>query len=144
MNVIGFSIKEILATRDEKIEGRLNINNNVKIKDVTEDEIPSLKKKCLVVKYEYKTEYSVQRKKVAEIKIIGSLLLLGKNHKKILEEWKKKKTLPDNVNLIVINSVLRRGILKAMQISEDLQLLPPIPLPVARPLKKEDNTKYIG
>ena len=51
---------------------------------------------------------------------------------KILKDWKKDKKLPDDVNLQIINAVLRRSIVKALSLSEELQLPPPIALPFAK------------
>jgi hypothetical protein len=146
MNVVGFLMKEITAHREEKLEGNININNKVNLKDVEEDEIPSLGRKCLIVKYEFSTEYlSPRRKKLAEIKIRGDVLLLVKNPSKIVETWKKEKKLPEELNFVVMNYVLKKGILKAMTISEDLQLPPPIPMPVIRASREKDTKemKYI-
>ncbi len=145
MNIIGFSIREVHGKKDDNFGGQISINNRVKINDIKEEEIKSIGKKALIVDFEYKTEYLRERKKVAEIKLVGNILLLDKNQSKIAKEWKKEKKIDEQVNLFLINSILQRSIYKAFEISDQLQILPPIPLPVAKGFEKSDeDTKYIG
>ena len=60
----------------------------------------------------------------------------------LIKSWKKDKKLPDEVNLQVINSVLRKCTIKALDLSEELQLPPPIALPFAA--RKQEESRYIG
>jgi len=79
---------------------------------------------------------------LAEIIIKGNVLFLDSRYRKILSSWKKNKKLPEDVNLQLINAVLRRCLIRALDLSEELQLPPPIALPFAR--KKGGETRYIG
>ncbi len=143
MEIIGFFIKSITCKREERIALPVNISNKTSIKNVEETEVKAINKKCLKINFEFSSEYSSQRKKQGEIKIEGHVLLLHRNYSKLLENWKKKKSLPEDVNLFVINHVLRRCLVKAISLAEDLGMPSPIPLPVARPAKKGE-TRYIG
>ncbi len=143
MEIIGFFIKSITCKREEQIGLPLNINNKTSIKEVEETEVKAINKKCLKINFEFSCEYSSQRKKQGEIKIEGHILFLHKNSSKLLENWKKKKNLPENVNLFVINHVLRRCLVKAIGLADELGLPSPIPFPVARPVKRGE-TNYIG
>lgn len=142
MEVIGFFIKEISSKREENIKLPLNINNKTAIKELEEIEVKTIGKKCLKANFEFRSEYMYQKKKMAEIKISGHILFIHKDHGKILNSWKKKKVLPDDVNVFLINHVLRKCITKSVSLADDLALPSPIPIPVARIPKKTD-TKYI-
>ena len=143
MEVIGFFIKEISSKREENIQLPLSINNKTAIKEIEEIEVKTIEKKCLKVCFEFKTEYIHQKKKMGEIKISGHMLFIHEDYKKILNSWKKKKVLPEEVNVFLINHVLRKCITKSVLMAEDLALPSPIPLPIAR-IQKKTETKYIA
>ena len=98
--------------------------------------------------FEYKTEYTSETsvKPIAELIITGEILFLDVNrHDSIIKGWKKDKKLPDDVNLEIVNSVLRKCVVRALTLSEELQLPPPIALPYASKKDSEENSsKYIG
>jgi hypothetical protein len=45
------------------------------------------------------------------------------------------------MNLQIINAVLRRGIIRALSLSDELQLPPPIALPFASPQQQDREVK---
>ena len=62
-----------------------------------------------------------------------------------MEGWKKNKTLPDEVNLQVVNSVLKKCLTKVIMLSDELNLPAPIQFPFASPKKKNsEDSSYIG
>jgi hypothetical protein len=144
MPVIGLNIKNIIAKKNEEVMGAVKVNSNTNIKEVKEQDLQALKQKGLSVSFEFKTDYvNDKNKSVAEIVISGETLYIDEQIDKVIKDWKKDKKLPDDVNLQVINAVLRRGVVRALSLSEELQLPPPIALPIAK--KQEDkDSKYIG
>jgi len=144
MPVIGINIKSVDAKKHEEIIGAVKVNSNTTIKDIKEQDLPALKQKGLTIGFEFKTEYMDDKKKsVAEIIIGGDVLFIDEQLEKIIKDWKKDKKLSDDISLQVINAVLRRSIIRALSLSEELQLPPPIALPFAKKNQEEDS-KYIG
>jgi hypothetical protein len=142
MPVIGINVKNVIAKKSEEVLGAVKVNSNTTIKEIKEQDLPSLKQKALSIGFEFKTDYIGEKdKSVAEIVISGEVLFIDENIEKVIKEWKKDKKLPEDTNLQVINAVLKRGVVRALNLSEELQLPPPIALPVAR--KNEDkDSKY--
>lgn len=147
MPVVGLIIKNILARKIEDYNGPFGIGHKTAIKDVEEIDMTAIGKKGLRMAFEFVTNYNTdKKKKFAEIIIEGDVLFLADNPAEILMGWKKGKKLPDDVNLQAINAVIRRCLTKAITLSEDINLPPPVPIPFAR---KEgeggaNKSRYIG
>jgi len=146
MPVIGMNVKNVSAKRIGEYIGPAGVNNNVKLVEVTETEMTALGKKGLTISYEFKSDYVTEKKvPFAEILINGDVIVVADNSAELVKGWKKDKKLPEDLNLQAVNSILRRCITKALGLSEDLNLPPPIPLPFAS--KKEEqvqDSRYIG
>lgn len=145
MPALGINMIGISAGKKDFGEGGVKVNNRANITDVKERELPNLNTKGLIVTFDYKTEYisSKNGKSVAEIAILGEVYVIEQNLAEIMEKWKKEKKLPENVNIHIINTILRKCITKAIVLSEDLMLPSPIALPYASKRKTEDS-RYIG
>jgi hypothetical protein len=138
--IIGYALKKIEAKRTGEISGRLDISSTPKIKDVKEKEINLAgKKKVVSVEFEFITEY---KPSVAEIKISGEVYYVGKE-KDALKEWKRNKKLPVGIDVEVKNFLFRKCLILGINLSQDMQLPPPIMFPMVVP-KKEEEKKYIG
>ncbi len=141
MPVIGMNIRNITAKKYEGLKGPVKVNSNVNLKDVKKQNLPLLNKNGLSIDFEFKTQYLSKNKTIGEIVIEGNVIFIDPQQDKILKGWEKDKKLPDDTNLEIINTILRRSFVKALNLSEELQLPPPIALPFAR---KREESKYIG
>lgn len=143
--VIGINIRSLNAKRNKNISGNLKINNNPQIKKITKKGINQLNKEGLGIEFEYNCTYNQEDKKnpeVANIKISGEILFLTEKTKEVLKEWKENEKLSDKIAVPVLNTIMRKCITKTIDISEDLQLPPPIRFPTAK--KQSETGKYIG
>jgi predicted transcriptional regulator len=64
---------------------------------------------------------------------------MAENNTKILAQWKKDKTLPEDASVEVLNQLFRKCLLKVSNIAEELQL--PIPIQIPRVSAKEKEKK---
>lgn len=135
MPAIGIIIKSIDATKDKELIGNVKVNNEVKVIDVVEKDMPGLNKKGLSVNFKYSSMYTAEENPLAHIIISGDVLYIDDTNK-VLDHWKKENKLPEDVNLEVINSVFRKCIIKALGFADELQLPAPIAMPYASGEKK--------
>lgn len=140
MPIIGFKFESMEAKKiKSNFGGEIKINSAPKITNITEVNVPTLKKKVLGFGFEFITKYDPE---IGEIKITGEVLYMAENQAQILKGWKSKKNLPEKVNIEVLNHLFRQCLLKISNLADDLQLPPPIQLPKVRPKGEEEN--YIG
>lgn len=144
MPVIGINLRSIESSREEEIKGNLKVNNSPKIKDVELKSVGSLDRDALSLDFDYTCSYATEEDEetVAEIKIKGEVIFLVEDPEEVIEGWEEDKKLPDEVVIPTINSLMRKSLTKAINISEDLQLPPPIRFPMAK--KQAKKTRYIG
>ncbi|MBR9682203.1 MAG: hypothetical protein GOV02_00865 [Candidatus Aenigmarchaeota archaeon] len=143
MPIIGMNINSIEAVKKGKVERGLKVKNQTSITDTVEQDLTGIGKKGLKIMFEFKTTYLVNDADIASIKMTGEVMYVGDDVESIKTAWSTNKKLPEQIELQVINHVLRRGVTKSLSLSEELQLPPPIALPFASK-KKADENKYIG
>jgi hypothetical protein len=140
MPIVGFSISSIGGRKNKAaVRGEIKVNSTPKINDVKEVSIPAFNKKPLSLSFDFVTKYEPN---LAEVKISGDVLYLAENNQKILNEWKKKKALPEAVSVEVLNHLFRRCLIKIAGLADELQLPPPLQIP--RVKTKSDEAGYIG
>jgi hypothetical protein len=139
MPIIGFNFDKLYVEKMKPIEPPLNINTNVAIKDVTEEKTALSGKddKVLRFNFEFGLEYDP---KLADLKIAGHIHYLEKKKEadKLVADWKKSKKLEGDTGKAIINTILLKCNIKALQISQDVNLPPHLRLPIvqAKPRKK--------
>ena len=98
------------------------------------------KKKPVNIEFEFITKYEPN---VAEIKISGHVLYLGKKTKDIIKKWEKSKIFPREVDMEIKNFLFRKCLTLGVNLSESMQLPPPLIFPRVVQKKKAD-LRYIG
>jgi len=124
MPVVGFFINSVKAEKGKKKTTELRVNNNANIKDVKKGAFDPVGEGVSII-FEYIAEYSDGSK----ISVGGEVFYVG-DHQSILKTWKKDGKLPDGIHREVINAILRKCLIKAVSLADDLQLPPPIPIPL--------------
>ena len=127
MRIIGFNLTKILVQKQEKSEERLQINQNINIKDITEEKIPITENKALKISFNLIVEYS---NNYAKIEFEGTILVLAEKDelKKILESWKSKKII-EQIRVPLFNFIMDRCNIKALQLEDELGLPFHVPMP---------------
>ena len=141
--IVGFGFTKLSVEKKEKAKGMIDINNNVKIKDVTQDNFSLGKDKQNVLKFvfEFTSKYEPS---VATILFEGELLYMQdpKKNKEILNSWKKDKKLPKEIMAGMLNTILTKCNIQALILSQQVNLPPPIPMPKVQVAVPDKN--YIG
>lgn len=139
MPILGITLSKIEGKRSDNVIGAVTVGNSTKIIDVKERELFGIAKKGLACEFEYKTEYALHGKEIGHVSMTGEVLISDEKQDEILKHWKKEGELKEEWNISVINVILRRCIIKTLQMCEDLQLPPPVALPFAEPAKKAEK-----
>jgi hypothetical protein len=130
MPVIGLNFKSIRAYIDEKkIVEKVDVNSTPQIQNITKKDLGAAGiKDVLSVEFNFVTKYEPR---IGKIIITGEVLYQTDDAKRILTMWKDKK-LDSKLAVDVLNAIFRKCITKAVQITDDLKLPPPLTFPIVR------------
>lgn len=143
--IVGFGFTKLSAEKGQASKGKIDINNNVSIKDVQEDSFSLGKDKqqnVLRFLFEFTSKYEPN---IGNILFEGELLYMEepKTAKEILSNWKKDKKLPKEMMAGLLNTILTRCNVQALILSQQVNLPPPIPLPKVQ-VQQQAEKNYIG
>ena len=141
--IVGFGFTKLSAEKNENVKGKIDINNNVSVKDVVEDNLSLGKDKQTIVKFlfEFTANYEPA---VGKILFEGEILFLEdpKKIKEILSSWKKDKKISKELMADLLNTILTKCNVEALILSQQVNLPPPIPMP--RVQMNPPEKSYIG
>jgi|SRR3989338_5889400 len=130
MKVIGFNFTKLSAERLKDSVEEIKINTEMDFPEIKESKSPFLKIKeeLLEAKFDYKVNYEPG---LARVVIQGKVLFSvdQKMAKEILTQW-KKKNLPEDFRILLVNVVMRKSTLKALSLCDELNLPVHVPLPI--------------
>jgi len=142
--IVGFGFTKLSAERHEAAKGKIDINNNVTIKDIKEDDLSLGKDKQTVLRFvfEFTSKYEPS---VGTILFEGELLYMEepKKAKELLNSWKKDKKIPKELMQGMLNTILTKCNVQALILSQEVNLPPPIPLPKVQ-IQQPADKNYIG
>ena len=138
--IVGFSIKTISADRKDFPRGRIDINSTPRVISLSESKMDFMNKKPLSIEFEFITKYEPE---IAQIRILGNVLYMGNDIRNALKSWEEKKVVPKEIDIEVKNFLFRKCLSIGMNLSENMQLPPPLMFPRVMPKQKEELT-YIG
>ncbi len=142
MSIVSLTYSKINAEKTKNIQGKVNVSNNVAIKDVQKASfvMGTAKQESLKFSFEFssKTEPSV-----GSILIQGDLIYLANSAvvDESLELWKEKKPLPKDIITTVINGILKKCNVEALIISQTMNLPSPIKLPSVSSAEASETSK---
>ncbi len=139
MRVVGFSFEKINVERFADKTESLKYNTKINISNIEtlKSDIIRTKDEILKISFNYGVAYEPN---YAKIELTGSLLFAVEPRaaRDILREWQEKKTSED-FRLLVLNTIIRKASIKALQLEEDLGLPPHIPFPSLKKQESEEN-----
>jgi len=143
MPIVGFNYDKITVEKINPIKGSVQVKNSMAIKNVEEHEILVGKKKDPVLKISFEFSSSYEPK-IGLIDLKGHVLFVDEPEeiKKIIDGWKKKKTLKQELMSYLLNTIMMRCNVKVLMLSSEVNLPPHIRLPTISP--KSDASQYIG
>jgi len=134
MPIVGFNFDKITVEKTGKITGKLDIKQSTGIKRIEQEKLLlGTPEQVLKFGFEYKIDYD----KIGEILLLGHVLYLEepKKIKLILDQWKKDKKVDREIMQQVINTILFKCTIKALNLAQEVGLPPPIKLPMVQPKK---------
>lgn len=131
MQIIGFSLTKILVEREEKIEGKLEVKQNIDISDISKEKIPFSEGEAIKIKFKFTVTYNPD---FAKLNLEGYLILMVDKEeiKKFLKSWKDKK-LPDESKVSLFNFIMNKCNIKALNLEDELNLPLHVPMPRINP-----------
>lgn len=130
MGIVGMQLNKIVVEKHSPVKGKINVNNNVTIKDVekTELQVGPAKQSAIKFHFEYSAMYEP---KIAHVTLNGYVTFFDTPDKvkEITDDWKKNKKMPKEILSSVLNTVMSRCNVSALFFAREVNLPPPINLP---------------
>ncbi len=143
MGVVNLSFTKVSGVREAKVIQNVSVNSNLEIEDVKENNVyfGDKESKIIEVYFNFVTKYSPS---VGEITIKGfvSLAENSATRKKILDEWKDNKKLPDDLAIPILNFIMDKCHIEDVLISKEINL--PLPFKFPKIVKNTDQDSGVN
>ncbi len=143
MPIVGFNFEKVSVEKKNIIVEKVQIKSNISITDVKEQKLPTGKTKMegLRFNFDFNLDYEP---KLGNINLQGHIFYTDdpKTLKNIFKNYKKDKSISSDLTALIINTILLRSSVKALNLAQEVNLPPHIPLP--RITQKVDPKNYIG
>ena len=149
MPIVGYNLTNIQAQKLKALDLKskeLKINSKLGITNVKEEKLPTGKTRSdgLRFDFEFKLEYEPETAKVV---LEGFIYYLDdpKIIKEITEKWNKEKNVPLDVKTQILNTIVLKASIKALQLEQEINIPPHMPFPSLKPAQtKSKSGEYIG
>lgn len=131
MGIAGIQIMKIMSERKKTASGKVSIDNNMTLADVTE-RTGGKKQGALSFSFSFGADYRDEEKKtIASINMDADVFYIDEpvRTKEILEGWKKNRTVDKNILRESMNTAMEKCNLAAILLTREMNLPSPIPLP---------------
>jgi hypothetical protein len=127
MRIIGFNLSKIMVEKKVKLPEKLQINQNIDIKEVEKEKIPISNNEVLNIHFNFTINYSGD---FAKLQFEGSVILIPEKDelKNFLKSWKDKK-IPDDSRVPLFNFIMSKCNIKALNLEDELGIPIHVPLP---------------
>jgi len=146
MNILGFNLTKISASRTQKVLPNPMINTNIEFSGVDKEEIEALKEDdAIKISFKFSVDYADAKDKEkknpdveGKVEFEGIILLSASKDeaKEIFKSWKKKQ-VPDGVRIPLFNVILRKCSSKALDLEDQIGLPLHLPFPQIQPPRQE-------
>ncbi len=130
MTIVGFNFTKMDVERSSSVSGKINITNNVSIKNIEKSKLTmgTLAKEGLKYTFEFVVKYEPA---VGSIFLQGEVLSIASDEEKdaILKNWADGKKVSKQVMSTLLNSILQKCNIQSVILSRDINLPSPVPLP---------------
>jgi len=129
MKFVGFVFNKISAEKMKEFAEGMKFNTKINFLSIesVKSNFLKIKEEIIKVNFSYTVSYDPD---FAKIELAGDILISvePKEAKNILTGWKEKK-MSEDFRMPMFNLILRKSNIKALQLEEELGLMPHIPLP---------------
>ncbi len=149
--IIGFNYRKMNIERKKKLVQGMKVSYDLDIANMYVEDFPLTDKTQMVLSLDF--DFSVKyNPDVAVIDISGTVnyMVSQEEGKKIMALWEKTKKLPKSLSVPVINRILDKCNIKALELEQDLSLPTHLPMPsvnISGMEKKDDGkeaNKHVG
>lgn len=142
--IVGFHYTKLSVEMHQPLRGKISVKNDLNIQDVKEQPLPGVKGPHKTVSFQFVFTVSYAPH-IADIVITGDVYYAAapKVIDDVLATWKSKKKVSSDVSLDVLNYALQKCNIRALEMSQELNLPLHLPLPKVD-FQKKSATAYIG
>ncbi len=126
--IVGFNIDSIEADKGQGANGDIQVNYQPKIQEVSEESVNALEEPVAKIDFEFAVKYMAGNEQAAHITMSGNVLWKG-DTEEIVESWEEDESMPEEVNVPLMNEMYKKLLSESVGVAETLNLLPPIPTP---------------
>lgn len=121
-----FKFLKVFAERKEEFKGELKITPNINIKSIDKFKSETSKQESLKIEFKFEIDYNG----LGNISLEGVMYLVvdSKTMKEAISGWKDKK-LDSEIQTIILNLIMHKSSLRALELEEELNLPLHIQLP---------------
>jgi hypothetical protein len=137
--LLSVQFDKILVEKNPSFKDKLpEITSNIDIKNIEKEKVSLIDKEPLKVEFIFSLKFG----DLGKLEMGGRVLFLldKESEESALKEWKSKK-LPENLRLIILNLILQKSTLKALQLEEEIGLPFHIQLPRLQIQKSDESSK---
>jgi len=138
MNIVGFNFTKMSIERSKLPTEKVKVNTKMSISSIEsiKSSLLNTGEDLLGVEFTYSLDYEPE---FAKIEFKGNLIISiePKLAREVLKDWKDKKT-SEEFRIPILNVILKKANLKALELEDELGLPPHLPLPS---FKKEEKSE---